>query len=86
MNGSSTHTHKTAFEFKIEFLISSPDSARVLRDPSYISYIQSLFEVSVSTPGTQTPRGEWIALRGRQEHTAKAKVSLVNTVPFIVVN
>ena len=83
MNGS-IHTHNPeAFEFKIEFLIPCPDSARVL---SSIGYIQSLFEVSVSASGTQTPRGEWIALRGRQEHTAKAKVSLVNTVTFIVVN
>ncbi len=84
MNGS-IHTHNPV-EFKIEFLIPCPDSARVLRDQSSIGYIQSLFEVSVSAPGTQTPRGEWIALRGKQEHTAKAKVSLVNTVTFIVVN
>ncbi len=77
MNGPFTHRSNAFEPFKIEFSIPC---AGVLRKPSLLSYIESLFEVSVSAPGSQGQGvREWVALRGKQEQTAKAKVSLENT-------
>ena len=62
--------------FKAEFLIHGRDNTRALQQPATVQYIQRLFSVFVSVPGTPDPRGEWISLKGTQENIAKAKVVL----------